>query len=146
MSLDSYREEIERIKRRNEALQMLVEFSEDGRKARARILVQNGGVGLADKNWPHRAGVIEAHAAGKYDVALSISDGDEYSRSRVKGYRCSCPDVGRAGACKHVLAVAGFVYLAQTRVIHRMESAVKTLESLGPDVTDRAADRDVDAA
>ena len=50
MSLDSYREEIERIKRRNEALQMLVEFSEDGRKARARILVQNGGVGLADKN------------------------------------------------------------------------------------------------
>lgn len=130
MSLDSYREEVERIKRRNQALQMLVEFSEDGRKARARILVQNGGITLADKSWPHHATVIEAHAAGKYTVTLTLHEGGEHSSPRVKAYTCTCPDVGRAGACKHVLGAAGFVYLAQTRVINRIEAAVQTLEAL----------------
>ena len=85
---------ISQVEDRGRGLRALIKVSETGRVYRA------SGVHIV---WA-RVGQhgLRALCRGRQDYMVTIS----IDRNAVRRHSCSCPDHGRAGACKYVIAVA----------------------------------------
>ena len=131
---------------RARALKLLIEQGDEGRKARAREVIQThqilwvreddptggpvhsvGGLGIS--------GLVQGRdAKDQYQVHLEIklTSGDEsLSGMRVRHQSCTCVDHGKAGPCKHVLAVAGTVFMEIRRDWNKLREAEKQLQTSG---------------
>lgn len=102
--ITSIKEAREGIEHRGRAVLVLIELGEAGRVARGRKiphLVR----GLVSDSSGISAGVMSEDRKNLYQVLIQIHcrpGGQEV----LRGSTCTCYDNGRAGSCKHILAVA----------------------------------------
>lgn len=102
--LPRIKEARERIETRGRALRTLIEMGEEGRQSRAASvvpLIQN----LVSTETGIEALVPSGGGDAAYKVSITIhrrASGQEV----CNGQSCTCRDNGRAGSCKHVLALA----------------------------------------
>lgn len=113
---------------RGRALRVMVEMSDERRRQRARGVLE--GKQIKWLRGEDHEPVVSALVAGTGDESytLSLTFGtDREGRSLVRKQVCDCPDHGRAGSCKHILAVAGAWILTKRREYKRLQAALEAL-------------------
>lgn len=127
--IEQMREARDRIISKGRALRLLVELSEDGRRQRAKAVVLRGRVKwVRTEDGAITAGVAGSKGTVRYAVHIGLLERQDGSY-KLKGHLCSCYDHGRAGACKHVLAVVGKWILDQRGEWLRLKEAEDVLSS-----------------
>jgi uncharacterized Zn finger protein len=119
--IDALKEAQGQILGRSRALRLLVEGSEAARRQKARALLESGAVKWVRADEPDSITAL-VQGTQAYPVSITLKGG---GRAIVK---CDCYDHGRAGTCKHVLAVVGACVLGYSRDWKKLKTAVAALE------------------
>lgn len=96
---------LDNITGRGIALKRVIEVSAPLRVARGREISADGKVsGLQENAERIQAKVLASADAGVLRAPYTVSI--SFDGPRVLTHCCSCPDHGKSGACKHVIALA----------------------------------------